>query len=348
MAGGVQTCQLTQIPLCGNNIMAIMVRQSVWGVEPWSPVTLPMYGRGNDDFRALDPMEPSSIQDDFARFHRMADMETMIDEGFTIGNSLPKNLKEERLRGIPVGLIYIDMKMWEAIKPKLIASLHPSLDWEHRDRLPEEWAASFMNAIQAQNAKSERDKAIADKYPDDPDMRDLFTEKWDSKGWDFSPFEKWGMISEYSSIANWLSSWSEHQTMFSLNAYFPIALKHAQAAIAADEAGEDLDKLIEIFRGIETLMLLNRAFQKLRQDWMPKMTIQEYDISPLHDEVAKLVREEYTKERDDTDEAEENLLASLAVKTWERAIEIMDQIKPTLLKWGAYCREKANCVVRIG
>jgi len=284
MAGGVQTCQLTQMPLCNTSIMAIMVRQSVYYIDDWMPMTIPSFGRGNDDFMALDPLVPSVVQDEFAHLHNLDGMEELLSEGFTGGNYLPRNMKEERLRGIPVGLVYVDVEMWEELRKKVIKNLHPSMDWIHPKNAATDWAASFMMAVE-RHAESEARDIRLDFTP-----RSIVDE-----GWNF--FNDWGKISKYSSVSQWLSSWSEHQTLFSLESYLPLAVKYAKAAIAAPESGPDLANLIEFFEGVETLMLLSKAIYALRQDWKPKSTMQEYDISPVQDEVARLIRKKYRTDK---------------------------------------------------
>lgn len=263
--------------------MAIPVRQSVYHRDQWMPIAIPSFGRGNDDFMALDPIMSSVIQDEFAICHRIDNMEALLEETFVIGNTLPDDIKEKRLRNIPVGLIYIDMEMWKSLRPKIIKSLYSFMDWTPQERAGEEWAASFINAVQEQDKSSEMFvRAGLDPHPLNGFKHDILS--------------KWGQVSKHSTISDWISSWSEHCTLFSLDAYFPVALKYAREVLIGNEAGPSLANLVEFFDGVETLMLLNKAFQMLRQDWAPKSMIQEYNISPLHDEVAKLVRKKYRAE----------------------------------------------------
>ena len=82
----------------------------------------------------------------------------------------------------------------------------------------EVWAASFMNAIKEQDVQNEMfANAGLDPHP--------------LKGFKFNTLSKWGRVSKYSSVPDWLDSWSEHCTLFSLDAYFPIAQGYAKEVL---------------------------------------------------------------------------------------------------------------------
>lgn len=119
MAGGVTTCQITRTPLCGINAMAIVVRQSIYSWNEWKPITIPSYGRGNDDFLALDCLLNSNIQDSFAEKHGYATMADFLDEAFIINNTIPKTIvgeNDEQLRNIPFGIVYINDDIWKELR----------------------------------------------------------------------------------------------------------------------------------------------------------------------------------------------------------------------------------------
>lgn len=276
MAGGVMTCQVTHTPICGKDAMAIIVRQSVYEWDKWVPVTIPSYGLGNDDFMALHSLKPSRVQDDFANVHLLVDMEAFLDEAFIGNNHLPKKLKEEKLRGLPVGLVYINNELWQDIRAQVPMQLQYYRDLQTDVN---KWVADFIEFIQKKVKEREFLASLRDDKPSD--ALDRILNDHDMESWYF--YHGWN-----EDVSRYMENWSQHCKLFSLEAYFPIAKQRA--------LDNDVEWLTEFFNGLLELIYIYTALCDMRQNWFPQVTFQEYDICKLHDFVAQTVRKDFIAE----------------------------------------------------
>lgn len=276
MAGGVMTCQVTHTPVCGKNTMAIIVRQSIYSWDDWVPMTIPSYGRGNDDFMALDGMSQSRVQNDFAWAHKIFDMSAMLDQAFIGNNRIPKKLKEEKLQRIPVGIVYINNELWQDIR----AQMPKYMDTYRKFNTDvDSWVADFIEHVQKKikereffaSMRTEETDTDLERFLDDADM----------ETWYF--YHGWN-----EDVSRWMEQWSEHCHLFSLESYFPIAKQRA--------IENDVEWLTEFFNGVLELIYIHKALSEMRHNWFPQSTMQEYEVSKLHDFVAKTVRKDFRGE----------------------------------------------------
>lgn len=276
MAGGVMTCQVTHTPVCNKDTMAIIVRQGVYSWDEWVPVTIPSYGRGNDDFMALDPLTPSQVQDDFAKAHNMAGMEDMLEQAFIGNNRIPKKLKEEKLRRIPVGIVYINNELWQDIRKEVPKYMNIGRDFNTD---VDSWVSGFITFVKKKIKEREFLESMRTKETDS-DL-DRLLDDADMESWYF--YHGWN-----EDVSRWMEQWSQHCKLFSLEAYFPIAKQRA--------IENDVEWLTEFFNGLLELIYIHKALSEMRHNWFPQSTMQEYNISKLHDFVAQTVRKDFRGE----------------------------------------------------
>lgn len=272
MAGGVMTCQVTHTPVCNKNTMAIIVRQSVYSWDEWVPVTIPSYGRGNDDFMALDDMSQSRVQNDFAWAHKLFDMNAMLEHAFVGNNRIPKNMKEEKLRRIPIGIVYINNDLWPELRdqiPKYMQTYHGFTADVNS------WVTSFIECIQTRVKEREFFASLRDENPSTE--LDKILDDVDMESWYF--YHAWN-----EDVSRYMEHWSQHCKLFSLESYFPIAKQRA--------LDNDVEWLTEFFNGLLELVYIHSALAEMRHNWFPQSTMQEYSISKFHDIVAQTVRKD--------------------------------------------------------
>lgn len=285
MAGGVMTCQITGTPICGKDAMAIIVRQGVSDWARWMPMTIPSHGGGNDDFMALDPLEPSLANDMFAETHGYENMGAMLDDAFVINNRLPKTFEAygdtaERLSNCPFGIVYINKNLWPEIKEQVEKNKDDKWIVEEND--PAVWAKNMIEMF----AKKKKDVEGAEwestyrKENSDVNWETwYFNKKWDTSndGWN-------------RDLITWfLNHWSEHCDKYSIEAYYPVAKKLAEDG--------NLDELTKFFEGVVDLLYISMALSLSRNNWIPKPSPQEYEVMPMQDFLAQMLRKEVRREK---------------------------------------------------
>jgi len=234
----------------------------------------------------------SNIQDEFAKQHGYAGMADLLDEAFILNNTLPNTLNEEKLRNLPYGIVYINADIWGKLRQKAADILRVNTMAWARLRLPfkddiaidqvtlvNTWVENFIICIE--------EKVKMDK------LMSISGHGFKTDDFDTSR-ELWIRHDSWCSYATRvLSNWSEFCKLYSLESYFSIAKKQA--------LNNDKQGLVEFFNGLFELLLINMALWKVRENWCPKPSPQDYSISSFHDDMAAEVAKRFLNERDKDD-----------------------------------------------
>ena len=281
MAGGIQTCQLSNLPIsCGEPALAVIVRQSVYSHDKWVPATAVLRGTGNDDFVALDDLQVSALDDLAAVQNGCSSMETMLESAF-IGNAScrPVCYLEAARPKTPLGIVYIRDDVWQRVLSLYLKSARSPTD-------PND-AALLLQAAKMTVADLDRSAKYREDTEDTPPTT------WHSIGYSIEALlEQENLPDSLARSVRVLDSHSEHSFGYSLNDYVPGLCRMIR------EGQDQESQITGALRSLLETVALDHILTLARSSWIPiQNSIQDYDIHPIRAAIGDMVSEVWSRDQ---------------------------------------------------